>query len=255
MTHALCIREGLNRRWRSARTHYRPPTVKPLWLVGFVVLAPILILVVDPVSIHAFRALAHWDDALGQDLFGLATGPLQLLAQCMTRLFMAGSVVAVAAFIWAYGRFSAHRRVQRFVGAVLAAGLLQVALGEILKRIAGRERPYGLFAPDGGWYDVWHPFHYGGAFPGGHATFAFLLAVIGSAYWPERRGWWYALAIAIALSRCVLLQHNLSDTVVGAGLGWYIGSFVIGACPVSSEKDLDHVSEARAKRPSPPVTA
>jgi membrane-associated phospholipid phosphatase len=219
------------------------------------VLAPVLIVFVDPISIHAFRALARWDDGMGQDLFGFATGPLQLLAQCVTRLLMAGPVVALAALLWGYSLCGTHARLRRFVGAVLMAGLLQVALGETLKRIAGRERPDGLFTPDGAWHDVWHPFHYGGAFPGGHATFAFLLAAIGSAYWPECRGWWYALAVAIALSRCVLLQHNLSDTVVGAGLGWYIGAFFTGAYPVPPEKDLDHVSEARAKRPSSSVTA
>ncbi len=73
--------------------------------------------------------------------------------------------------------------------------------------------------------------HFGGSeafasFPSGHANTAFALAFAVSALWPQARPVMLAYAIAIALSRLVLLAHHPSDVVAGALIG------VIGAMAV-----------------------
>jgi undecaprenyl-diphosphatase len=113
-------------------------------------------------------------------------------------------------------------RLQFVFFAVLAPALV----GEVLKWTIGRGRPFV-----GGEGNVFNFRHFGGteafaSFPSGHANTAFALAFAVSALWPQARPVMIAYAIAIALSRLVLLAHHPSDVVAGALVG------VIGAMAV-----------------------
>lgn len=109
---------------------------------------------------------------------------------------------------------------------VFFAVLVPTLVGDVLKWIVGRGRPFV-----GGEGNVFSFRHFGGteafaSFPSGHANTAFALAFAVSALWPQARPVMLAYAIAIALSRLVLLAHHPSDVVAGALIG------VIGAMAV-----------------------
>jgi undecaprenyl-diphosphatase len=106
------------------------------------------------------------------------------------------------------------------------AVLVPALPGELLKWVVGRGRPFV-----GGEADAFNFRHFGGteafaSFPSGHANTAFALAFAVSALWPQARPVMMAYAVAIALSRLVLLAHHPSDVVAGALVG------VIGAMAV-----------------------
>ena len=107
---------------------------------------------------------------------------------------------------------------------VFFAVLVPSLIGEVLKWVVGRGRP---FVGD----NVFNFRHFGGSeafasFPSGHANTAFALAFAVSALWPQARPWMLMYAVAISLSRLVLLAHHPSDVVAGALVG------VIGAMAV-----------------------
>jgi undecaprenyl-diphosphatase len=106
---------------------------------------------------------------------------------------------------------------------IFFAVLLPALTGEVIKWIAGRGRPFV-----GGEANAFNFSHFAGteayaSFPSGHAITGFALAFAVSAVWPRARAVMIVYAIAIAVSRLVLLAHHPSDVVAGALLG------VIGA--------------------------
>jgi membrane-associated phospholipid phosphatase len=106
---------------------------------------------------------------------------------------------------------------------IFFAVLLPVLTGEIIKDIVGRGRPFV-----GGQANAFNFSHFAGteayaSFPSGHAITGFALAFAVSALWPRARAPMFIYAVAIAVSRLVLLAHHPSDVVAGALLG------VIGA--------------------------
>jgi undecaprenyl-diphosphatase len=103
------------------------------------------------------------------------------------------------------------------------AVLVPVLLGEVIKWIVGRGRPFA-----GGEADAFNFSHFAAteayaSFPSGHAITSFALAFAVSALWPQARVAMAVYAVLIAASRLVLLAHHPSDVVAGALLG------VIGA--------------------------
>lgn len=96
---------------------------------------------------------------------------------------------------------------------------LSVFVGEILKYLIGRGRPFvgGAANPFN-----FTPLEGTGAYaslPSGHAVTAFALAFAVSALWPQLRVVMFTYAIAILLTRLVLLAHHPSDVAAGALLG------------------------------------
>lgn len=97
---------------------------------------------------------------------------------------------------------------------------LSVFVGEIIKGVVGRGRPFVSGAAD--------PFHYShfawtpayASFPSGHATTSFALAFAVAALWPRLRTVMIVYAVAICASRLVLLAHHASDVVGGGLVGW-----------------------------------
>lgn len=106
------------------------------------------------------------------------------------------------------------------------AVLVPVLVGEVLKGVIGRGRPFvgGVanpfnFAPLS-WSETY------ASLPSGHATTAGALAFAVAALWPRLRPVMIAYAAIILLTRLVLLAHHPSDVVAGALLG------IVGAMTV-----------------------
>ena len=57
------------------------------------------------------------------------------------------------------------------------------------------------------------------SFPSGHSLTIMCVAVIATAIWPMLAPLWFALALALAVTRALLSTHYLSDVFVGAGIG------------------------------------
>ncbi|MET0710202.1 MAG: phosphatase PAP2 family protein [Tardiphaga sp.] len=109
---------------------------------------------------------------------------------------------------------------------ILLSVAFSVLVGEILKGVVGRGRPFV-----GGSANAFHFSHFAwteayASFPSGHATTSFALAFAVSALWPRMRSAMFAYAIVIIATRLVLLAHHPSDVVGGALTG------VIGAMAV-----------------------
>lgn len=109
---------------------------------------------------------------------------------------------------------------------VFLAVLLSVLVAEVLKFVIGRGRPFV-----GGRANPFNfvPFNGTEAYfslPSAHAVTAFALAFAVGALWPRLRGFMFAYAVVIALTRLVLLAHHPSDVVAGALVG------IVGAMAV-----------------------
>ncbi|MGY2806499.1 MULTISPECIES: phosphatase PAP2 family protein [Bradyrhizobium] len=104
--------------------------------------------------------------------------------------------------------------------------VLSVAVGELIKWIVGRGRPFV-----GGKANAFNFQHFAGteaysSFPSGHSITAFALAFAISAVWPGARFAMLVYALVIAATRLVLLAHHPSDVVAGALVG-VIGAMVV----------------------------
>lgn len=107
---------------------------------------------------------------------------------------------------------------QRLAFLFLAV-LVPVQIGELLKGIVGRGRPFV-----GGAADAFHYSHFAwteayASFPSGHAITAFALAFALASLAPKWRIAIWAYAAIIAITRLVLLAHHPSDVLAGALVG------------------------------------
>lgn len=87
------------------------------------------------------------------------------------------------------------------------AELTTGALTELIKKIAHEKRP------DGSDYK---------SFPSGHAAGAFSAATLLDAYKPHLKGYGYAWATGIALSRVAARKHYWQDVIAGGLLGHFV---------------------------------
>jgi undecaprenyl-diphosphatase len=112
---------------------------------------------------------------------------------------------------------SAYPVAARLTSAIVAAALLVKGC----KLLARRARPEGDW---GGSYRRSDPH----AFPSGHSTRAFMLAVLGFAYGPAWLGPLLVVwAVLVAASRVALGVHYLLDVTAGAVLGLACGLVVL----------------------------
>ncbi len=87
----------------------------------------------------------------------------------------------------------------------------------LVKQLVERERPFVSVGPD---VNVRGPAFEGLSFPSGHATTAFAVAILVSAFLPRR---WRPVALAwatiVAIARLYYGEHNALDVVAGAAMG------------------------------------
>ena len=177
-----------------------------------VMLALVLTLDATAIGLMPSRgAPALWPVRILTD-FGKDNYVLSLLAVLLV-------AIALIAPLWpetSRGRlFHFGARIQYIFFAVLVS----VLCGQLLKWIFSRGRPFV-----GGKADPFNfaPFSGTAAYsslPSSHAVTAFALAFAVAAVWPQLRIPMYLYALAIALSRVVLLAHHPSDVVAGALIG------------------------------------
>lgn len=109
---------------------------------------------------------------------------------------------------------------------VFFAVLVPILVGEVIKWIVGRGRPFV-----GGEANAFNFVHFAGtqayaSFPSAHAITSCALAFAVSAVWPRARIAMTVYALLIAGSRLVLLAHHPSDVVAGALIGVVGAMFV-----------------------------
>jgi membrane-associated phospholipid phosphatase len=109
---------------------------------------------------------------------------------------------------------------------LFVAVLVPVLVGEVIKWMVGRGRPFVGSEPY-----AFNFSHFAGSeayasFPSGHAITAAALVFAVAAVWPQARLAMIVYAVVIVLTRLVLLAHHPSDVVAGALVG------VVGAMSV-----------------------
>jgi membrane-associated phospholipid phosphatase len=164
---------------------------------------------------------------------GLVPGMPEWLIAAFDRVTDLGKSVwvlvpaAVALAIIAIGTAPTLPRLSRGVLTAVAVrlGFLIAAVGlpglifTVLKRVIGRARPLVEGAADP---FIYRPLGFSveyASLPSGHAIDAFAIATAIGALWPRWRALMWAYAVAIAVSRVVLLAHFPSDVVAGAAVG------------------------------------
>ena len=106
----------------------------------------------------------------------------------------------------------------------IEACLIASLMTDVLKPVAGRERPFQSANET-----VFHPFSSHDSFPSGHATVAFAFASVVSA---RSSGWVipaasYTLASLVAYSRVNDRRHFPSDVLAGGLIGTAVGRFIV----------------------------
>lgn len=136
---------------------------------------------------------------------------------------------------YAVGRIAGNHTVTEVGLHAAEALVLSAAATEVVKGVAGRNRPY-LTRADGDDFLFMNGFTGGGftSFPSGHTSAAFSLAAVvdeeGSIHWPHAARIvtpvTYGLASLVGLSRIYKDRHWMSDVAVGALVGEYSGLIV-----------------------------
>ena len=67
------------------------------------------------------------------------------------------------------------------------------------------------------------------SFPSGHATGAFAIATVESAFHPKQAIYWFTGASLISASRVTLHRHTVGDVLAGAALGYGVGRWELSS--------------------------
>lgn len=150
----------------------------------------------------------------------LASKPLDVV-MLMASNFTVNGLLPLAAIVFLFLK----GRENRITGLSLLAGLtIEYHTVHVLKEWIGRPRPF-IALPDArvlqGVTDY--------AFPSGHATIAFMAAVVLSNRFRAPRGLFFSLAALVGISRIYVGAHFPSDVVAGALFGSAIGYILVRA--------------------------
>ena len=204
---------------RPAKLHPRQPwaTVRQIAIFSAIVFAVVLFFIVfvdAPVTrvvLHLPRwAIWPFDQITDFGKSSWFLWPLGLLFLALAALPAPATRISQAVLAAAMVR----------IGFLFTAIALPGLFDAILKRMIGRARPTVslphvdpfLFAPF-----IWRADY--ASLPSGHATTAFSVMVAIICLWPRARTVALLYAVAIALSRVVVLGHFPSDVIAGAVVG------------------------------------
>lgn len=158
-------------------------------------------------------------------------------ARTLTDIGLSEYYFALAIFTWAFAKWVApqvpsfkpyaktvdffRRWGLNFLVALLVSG----AMTHIIKFLVGRQRPHKtpdfdpfVFTP---FTTHWH-WH---SFASGHSQVMFTVATMFSIAFPRLRWFWIPVAVLVCLTRIVVHDHFLSDTIFGACVG-YVGTLL-----------------------------
>ena len=143
-----------------------------------------------------------------------------------------GAMVGVGGGMYAWARMVGNERL-RETGVLSGEALLDAYVDvEVLKTIAGRERPLagngrGEFLKGGG------------SFPSGQAAMSWAVASVIAHEYPGAGTKWlaYGGAAAISMARVEGREHFAGDVAVGSLIGWYWGRQVVRARGEDAEID------------------
>jgi undecaprenyl-diphosphatase len=136
-----------------------------------------------------------------------------------------GWVVVPACFVFAgLGYWWRWELIQQVGLRCLGSYAISGAAAQGFKHLLGRPRPRIMEDPTA----QWGPSFAGGfdAFPSGHTTCAFALAVVLSHTYPRWRIMFFILACLVAMARVVRGSHWVTDVVAGALLGIMCGLWI-----------------------------
>jgi membrane-associated phospholipid phosphatase len=208
--------------------------------------------VLDPISFRMAKWVNDTDRSLWQWLTrdpDLHIGGLALASQWVTVAFTMMPIILMSLSCWIAGRIAQRPSWGRFGGVVIRAGLAQIIVTELLKRLFGRVRPSDALEMGAGvWHDVWMPLSSHQSFPSGHAAFALVFATLTIAYFPRARRFWIGLAAAIIAARWILLRHYVSDLWMGAWVGAFVGGTFVLSYPPIPDRVLVQLERRRAAR-------
>jgi membrane-associated phospholipid phosphatase len=206
---------------RPAKLHPRRPWATPRQIVvgAAIVIAVVLffILLIDAPVTRAVLRAPHWvtwpfNQITDYGKSGWVLWPLGLVFLALAALRPPLTRMSQALLAAVMVR----------VGFLFTAIALPGLFDAIIKRMIGRARPTVALAA--GHVDpfLFRPFIWRADYaslPSGHATTAFSIMVAVSCLWPRARTVALVYAVAIALSRIIVLGHFASDVVAGAVVG------------------------------------
>ena len=192
------------------------------WVIipGSLVLLGLLALNVDMTIARYFR-------------YGKVPKPISELLQNSEVFGHAYGVVLLTAAVVAFDPLR-WKRVPWLLAGAYAAGITSNLLKLCFYRI--RPRSYDFVSSElSGTFIGWGPIldHPGGSasFPSGHTATAAGFAMILSRMWPRATSYLILLTILVGCQRIQSSAHYPSDTLVGAAVGWWMGSLVLQGMP------------------------
>lgn len=144
-----------------------------------------------------------------------APRPIRILMLMMSRLGNGWIWYSLGVFILLCGgpdRFRAF-----FAGAL--AALVAILIFQRVKPLSRRRRPCEIEPHC--WAVITPPDRF--SFPSGHAMTSFAIAVSVGCFYPQLQPCLLAVAALIAISRIIVGMHFLTDVIVGALLGAFLG--------------------------------
>jgi len=156
-----------------------------------------------------WRLPLRWITHLGESALYLIGGPLLIL-------------LALAALLIIRSSQLRHHVVAgiRVLAWVTVAIAVSSAVSHLLKFLIARPRPQIYFEQAAYWPAFFQANPYWTSMPSGHTVTAFALATAIGLIWRSSRLFLLPLAIIIMISRILLGFHWLSDTLMGAWIGW-----------------------------------
>ena len=138
------------------------------------------------------------------------------------------SIIGVAGSFGAYGMIVHDTAAKKIAIELFQAGLYSLVVTGILKTVVGRARPYmnegsGSFHP----FSILNEDY--NSFPSGHSTTAFALSTVLSrhAHSTALKIIAYTPAALTLFSRIYQDKHWVSDELLGAAIGYFVGNWVV----------------------------